>query len=190
MKTHHHLLAAILLYAFLGCKNTNKKSAAEQSAELGTSSNKGGVKESTQPDTLVKRMVRAGELMISGKNPAELATYFDTEKFRFHSSDGNEYNYSQLMQYFESYRAAFDNRSIKRGIIIKEGKYISCQTTIQGDFLREFAGSPIGKLSPNGRTAAYSLINIFRFDDQGRLAEEWVQVDYRNFLKDLQAEAN
>ncbi|AZI26406.1 hypothetical protein EA772_14060 [Pedobacter sp. G11] len=188
MKTHH-LLVAILLYAFLGCKNTNKKLGSELPGALDTSITVGRAKKSTQPDTLAKRMVRAGELMISGENPRELATYFDTEKFRFHSSDGNEYNYSQLMQYFESYRAAFDKRSIKRGIIIKEGNYISCQTTIQGDFVREFASSPIGKLSPNGRTAAYSLINIFRFDDQGRLVEEWVQVDYRNFLKDLQAKS-
>ena len=34
----------------------------------------------------------------------------------------------------------------------------------------------------------FDLINIFRFDDQGRLLEEWVRTDYRSFLRQLGAE--
>ena len=29
------------------------------------------------------------------------------------------------------------------------------------------------------------MIGIFRYDDEGRLAEEWVQTDYRSFLLKL-----
>jgi len=29
------------------------------------------------------------------------------------------------------------------------------------------------------------VINTFRYDDDGRLAEEWVQTDYRSFLAKL-----
>jgi hypothetical protein len=29
------------------------------------------------------------------------------------------------------------------------------------------------------------VIGIFRYDDEGRLAEEWVQTDYRSFLTKL-----
>lgn len=29
------------------------------------------------------------------------------------------------------------------------------------------------------------MINTFRYDDDGRLAEEWVQTDYRSFLTKL-----
>ena len=29
------------------------------------------------------------------------------------------------------------------------------------------------------------MINTFRYDDEGRLAEEWVQTDYRGFLTKL-----
>ena len=31
------------------------------------------------------------------------------------------------------------------------------------------------------------MIGIFRYDDEGRLAEEWVQTDYRSFLTKLGA---
>jgi hypothetical protein len=34
----------------------------------------------------------------------------------------------------------------------------------------------------------FELINIFRYDDQGRLAEEWVQTDNRSRLRQLGAE--
>jgi hypothetical protein len=32
------------------------------------------------------------------------------------------------------------------------------------------------------------LINIFRFDDEGRLMEEFVRTDYRSLLRQLGAE--
>ena len=34
------------------------------------------------------------------------------------------------------------------------------------------------------------LISIFRFDDNGRLIEEFVRTDYRSFLHQLDAEAH
>lgn len=47
-------------------------------------------------------------------------------------------------------------------------------------FVREFTHSPVGPLPPNGSRVAFELINIFRYDDQTRLAEEWVQTDNRS----------
>jgi hypothetical protein len=35
-------------------------------------------------DKLISRLVKAGELEVSGASPEEIASYFDTEKFRFH----------------------------------------------------------------------------------------------------------
>ena len=90
--------------------------------------------------------------------------------------------------YFKSVRAAFDDRSIRRGIIIVEGKYVACQTWIEGRFVREFTQSPAGPLPPNGERVVWDLSNIFRFDNEGRLVEEWVRTDYRSFLRQLGAE--
>ena len=139
-------------------------------------------------DELVARLVRAGELLASGEDQVETDSYFDTSQFRFHGPDGYETDYAGLTSYFKSIRAAFDERSIRRGIIVAEGSHIACQTWMEGRFVREFTLSPAGVLPPNGQQVTWDLSNIFRFDSQGRLVEEWVRTDYRSFLRQLGAE--
>lgn len=134
---------------------------------------------------LVARLVRAGELEVSGEDMDEAATYFDTEKFRFHGPDGFESGFDGLNAYFASLREAFDDRSIRRGIVVAEGDHLACQTWIEGTFVREFTQSPAGPLPPNGERIVFDLINIFRFDDRGRLVEEWVRTDNRGLLRQL-----
>ncbi len=138
-------------------------------------------------DELIKRLIRAGELEVSGADQAETDTYFNTDEFRFHGPDGFETDYGGLTAYFQSLRAAFDDRSIRRGIIIAEDNNIACQTWIEGIFVRDFTMSPAGPLPPNGQRIVMDLINIFRFDGEGRLTEEWVRTDYRSFLRQLGA---
>jgi predicted ester cyclase len=137
---------------------------------------------------LVARLVRAGELEVSGEDQAEVDTYFDTENFRFHGPGGFEADYAGLTAYFASLRAAFDDRKITRGIIVAEGSTIACQTWIEGTFAREFTRSPAGPLPPTGTRVVMDLISIFRFDDAGRLAEEFVRADNRGLLRQLGAE--
>jgi predicted ester cyclase len=162
-------------------KETTMKGYATASAR------KGEVMALTR-DELVARLIRAGELEVLGGDQAEIDSYFDTEKFLFHGPDGFEVGYQDLANYFKSIRAAFDDRSIRRGIIVSEGDYIACQTWIEGRFVREFAQSPAGALAPNGQHVVWDLMNIFRFDDQGRLVEEWVRTDFRSFLRQLGAQ--
>jgi len=140
-------------------------------------------------EELVERLVRAGELEVSGENQDEVGTYFDTENFVFHGPDGFDADYAGLTEYFRSVRAAFDDRTIRRGIIIAEGEYIACQTWIEGTFARPFTQSPAGRVEPNGTRVVMDLMNIFRFDDQGRLIEEYVRTDYRSLLRQLGAPA-
>jgi predicted ester cyclase len=58
---------------------------------------------------------------------------------------------------------------------------------MSGVFEREFTQSPIGPVQPNGEPVAFHIINIFRYDDEGRLAEEWIQFDNRGVLRQLGA---
>ena len=115
-------------------------------------------------DELVGRLVRAGELEISGENQDELDTYFDTEKFAFHGPGGFDTDYAGLATYFRSVRAAFDDRTIRRGIIVAEGDLVACQTWIEGTFTAPFTQSPAGELQPNGARVTWDLISIFRFE--------------------------
>ncbi len=139
---------------------------------------------------LVARLIKAGELEVSGGDQNEIDTYFDTEAFRFHGPGGFEADYPGLTAYFASLRAAFEERSIRRGIMLVEGNLIACQTWIEGRFVREFTHSPIGTIAPNGARVVWDLMNMFRFDDRGRLVEEWVRTDNSSFLQQLSATVN
>jgi predicted ester cyclase len=141
-------------------------------------------------DELVARLVRAGELEISGESQQETDSYFDTENFAFHGPDGFDTGYAGLTRYFQSIRAAFEDRTIRRGIIVAEGNLVACQTWIEGTFTAPFTDSPAGELQPNGARVTWDLMSIFRFDDRGRLIEEFVRTDNRSFLRQLQAEAS
>jgi hypothetical protein len=46
----------------------------------------------------------------------------------------------------------------------------------------------VGELKPNGARVTWDLMNIFRFDDRGRLVEEFVRTDNRSLLRQLGAE--
>jgi len=135
-------------------------------------------------EELVTGLVRVGELELTGEDEAEADSYF-APNFVFHGPDGAEMDYQGLKAYFASMRAAFDDLTITRGIVVVEGDYVACQTTMTGTFAREFTHSPVGPIPPNGNRVVFELINIFRYDDQGRLAEEWVQTDNRSRLRQL-----
>jgi|ERR1700733_1598080 predicted ester cyclase len=140
----------------------------------------------TSRDEFVARLVRTGELMVSGENPDEVRAAFSPE-FTFHGPGGWEADYDGLQAYFQSLRDAFDDRKITRGIVVVEDNYIACQTTIEGDFVREFTQSPVGSLPPNGQHVRFELIHIFRYDDQGRIEDEYVKIDNRTVLQQLGA---
>jgi predicted ester cyclase len=137
-------------------------------------------------DELVARLVRAGELEISGEHPDDVGDYF-APGFEFHGPGSFESDYDGLQDYFASVRAAFEHRSIRRGITVVEDNTIACQTWIEGTFVHEFTHSPVGSLPPNGRRVVWDLSNIYTFDDEGRITAEWVRTDNQSVLQQLQA---
>ena len=82
-------------------------------------------------------------------------------------------------------RAALSDLRIIREQIIADGRFLAARDTFAGDFTGVFTSSPIGPVEPTGQRVEWEAINTFRYDDDGRLAEEWVQTDYRSFLAKL-----
>jgi predicted ester cyclase len=103
----------------------------------------------------------------------------------FHGPDGRTWNYEALKGCFAALRAAFHNLTITRGIIVAEENHVACQTTISGTFARDVTHSPVGPLLANGQRVDFELMNIFRYDEEGKLAEEWIQTDARSTLRQL-----
>ena len=137
-------------------------------------------------DELVARLVRAGEIEVTGEDLETVGEYF-APGFEFNGPDGSVADFDGLLNYFASMRAGFEDRSIRRGIIVVEGNTIACQTWIEGTFVREFTQSPIGPLQPNGRKIVWPLLNIFVMDDDGRILTEWASTDNTTVLEQLQA---
>lgn len=140
----------------------------------------------TARDERIRGLVRVGEMEMTGEGQAQIDAYF-APGFTFHGPDGSEWDYQGLTQYFAALRAAFDDLTITRGIMLVEGDYVACQTTIAGQFTREFTHSPAGTLPPNGKRIEFRLTNIFRYDPAGRLTDEWIQTDNRDVLQQLGA---
>ena len=84
-------------------------------------------------------------------------------------------------------RESFTGFTISRAQILVDGNFVTSRTVMAGRFDKEFAYTPVGTVEPNGQQVQWELINIFRYTDEGRFVEEWVQTDTYDFLRQLGA---
>src|ERR1700735_626860 len=132
---------------------------------------------------LARALIRIGDEAIGRESNAALPAHF-TEDYVFHGP-GGDLGFDQLSAYFASLRAAFTDLRLVREQIIADGNFLAARTTFSGDFTAVFTYSPIGPVEPTGQHLEWELIGTFRYHDDGRLAEEWVQTDYRSLLTKL-----
>ena len=132
---------------------------------------------------LARDLIRIGDQAIARADDAALRDYF-TEDYVFHGP-GADLSFDQLSKYFASLRAAFSDLRLVREQIIVDSRFMAARTTFSGDFTAVFTYSPIGPVEPTGQHLEWEVIGIFRYEDNGRLAEEWVQTDYRSLLTKL-----
>jgi predicted ester cyclase len=132
---------------------------------------------------LARELIRIGDEAIAREDDAALRAYF-AEDYVFHGP-GGDLGFDELSAYFASLRAAFSDLRIVREQIIVEGNFLAARTTFSGDFTSVFTSSPIGPVEPTGEHLGWEVIGTFRYDDERRLAEEWVQTDYRSLLTKL-----
>jgi predicted ester cyclase len=132
---------------------------------------------------LARDLIRIGDEAIAREDDAKLRAYY-AEDYVFHGP-GGDLGFEELRAYFASLRAAFGDLRIVRAQIIADGKFLAARDTFSGDFTDVFTYSPIGPLEPTGQHVEWEVMNTFRYDDDGRLAEEWVQTDYRSLLAKL-----
>lgn len=130
-----------------------------------------------------RALIRIGDEAIAKENPAMLRAFF-AEDFVFHGPNGDR-DFDQLSSHFASLRAAFSDFRLGREQILVDGDHTAARTSFSGVFTGVFTQSPIGTLQPTGKHVRWEAMNIFRYDSGGRLAEEWVQTDYRSMLVKL-----
>ena len=130
-------------------------------------------------------LVRIGKIAIEQQDDDALDEYFSSD-YVIHMP-GNDASYAQLKAYFAALRAAFDDFRIEREQVIGEGNRLAARTVFSGTFARPFTQSPVGELPPNGKPVRWVVQNLFRFDEAGRLAEEWIESDSRVLVEQLTA---
>src|SRR5690242_18196909 len=109
--------------------------------------------------------------------------YF-AEDYVFHGPGGG-LGFEEFRAYFASLRAAFAGLRLVGEQIIADGRFLAARNTFAGGFTGVFTSSPIGAVEPTGQHTEWEVINTFRYDEDGRLAEEWVHTGYRSFLAKL-----
>ena len=139
-------------------------------------------------EQLANGLVSIGEEAVAKRNDALFYDYF-TEDYVLHSPAG-EFNREEIRGYFAALRDSFSGYTISRAQILVDGNFVTARTVMAGRFDKEFAYTPVGTVEPNGQQVQWELINIFRFTDEGRLVEEWVQTDTYAFLRQLGAVAS
>jgi predicted ester cyclase len=160
-------------------------STASPAPQTSTSTNQDPMNMQQSNNRHAEGLVRIGRQAIAQEDDASLDAYFAPD-FVFHGPDG-DLSYDQLKAYFASLRAAFTGLKVERAAIVGEGDQMASRTIFSGRFDHVFTQAPAGPVEPNGAEVTWEVINIFRYDQQGRLAEEWVQTDYRSFLEKLAA---
>ena len=65
-----------------------------------------------------------------------------------------------------------------------DGNRAATIRTIKGTFDRELS-SPNGAIAPNGQPVQLEMNCVIRFNEEGRIAEDWTQFDNLGFLTQL-----
>jgi len=130
--------------------------------------------------------VKIGRDAIDQENPPALRAYF-SEDFEFHSPDG-DLDFYGLENFFGQMRDAFDGYYCERYAIASSGSFIGCRTEMGGIFHAPLDSTPFGTVQPHEGKVTLTLINMFRYDNKGKLAEEWVQYDNLEWMRQLGVE--
>ena len=135
--------------------------------------------------SLAEGLVVIGEEAVAKSNDGLFYDYY-TADYQLHSPAG-QFNREEIRAYFAALRESFTDFTIKRAQVLVDGNFVTARTVMAGRFDKEFAYTPIGTVQPNGQHVQWELINIFRYTDDGRLVEEWVQTDTYDLLRQLGA---
>ncbi len=95
-----------------------------------------------------------------------------------------DFNADQATALLSGLHSAFSDFKITRAQAVAEGDFVSTRITISGIFDHELASAG-GAVPPTGKPIALNIINMFRFDQDGKIAEEWAQFDNLGFLTQL-----
>ncbi len=181
MKSIFIFTLLLLIIMLESCNQAQKRPATETTANPSQTNNKNNMNTNISNNPLAAGLIRVGKEGIETGDDQVLDAYF-AKDFVFHGP-GGDLNLAQLKEVFSNYRNALTGFTITREQIIVEGNYVGARNTFTGTFDQELKQSPVGPIKPTGKPVKWEVVNTFRYNDEGLLAEEWVQTDNITFLK-------
>jgi predicted ester cyclase len=129
-------------------------------------------------------LIRVGRTGIGEGDEKALDEYFNNEDYVFHGPDG-DLDFPGIKAFFTSMRNALDDYACERHDLIAKGDMIGARTQMSGRFTAPLQDQKFGRIEPNGQLVKLEIVNFFRYDDKGKLVEEWVQYDNLGWYKQL-----
>jgi predicted ester cyclase len=84
-----------------------------------------------------------------------------------------------------SLRAAMPDLKAVTEIALVEGTFAAARVRLTGTFTGEFVSPNALPIAPNGKVIEFAVHLLYRFDEAGKIAEEWDGFDNLNFLGQL-----
>lgn len=108
-------------------------------------------------------------------------TYFAPNFLRHPAeSDINALKISAL-----SLRAAMPDLKAVSELAVSEGQFVAVRVLLNGTFTGEFVSPNALPIEPNEKPITFAVQLLYRFDETGKIAEEWDGFDNLNFLSQL-----
>ncbi|MBI1278536.1 MAG: hypothetical protein GC179_10455 [Anaerolineaceae bacterium] len=84
-----------------------------------------------------------------------------------------------------SLRAAMPDLKAVSELAVAEGQFVAVRVLLNGTFTGEFVSPNALPIEPNNKPITFAVHLLYRFDDTGKIAEEWDGFDNLNFLTQL-----
>jgi predicted ester cyclase len=108
-----------------------------------------------------------------------------SENFVLHCPDGSKKDRHGSRDAFRAMRNALSAFTIHCDPVLVDGRLLSARTIMEGRFTRPLDMGAMGRAEPNGQVIRFETISIFRFDENGRLVEEWAQSDNMTLMAQM-----
>lgn len=82
-------------------------------------------------------------------------------------------------------RAAMPDLKATTELAVAEGSFVAARVVLNGTFTGEFVSPNALPIAPNNKLITFAVHLVYRFDDTGKIAEEWDGFDNLNFLSQL-----
>lgn len=134
-------------------------------------------------DPRARELIRIGHVAIASEDDDALDGFF-AQDFLFHGAAG-DMDLAQTKAFFAVLRATFSNFRCERRHIAVDGDFVGCLTTMSGRFVNPIDLPPVGTIQPTGSDVSFDLVNLFRYNEAGELAEEWARYDTLGLMTQL-----